>query len=155
MLEEALKRDTAGRGKDLGWRRQQPSSSSEAERSSTSFDTDRPSLDSSPVLPEGGPNGGVNQDNRFFRFRFGNSGSGRTTPQPPSVVQNGVHPSHLSSASLPSLDLSKDKEMEHLTSELERERKAHKDIVDEKKKLEEELESLSQALFEEVSLTLL
>jgi hypothetical protein len=146
MLEEALKRDTSGRGKDLGWRRQQQFSH-DMDRSSTSSEVDRQSIDP----PTSSDNGGVNQDSRFFRFRFGGSGSGRNTPQVSQAAQNGILPNHLVSASLPVLVPSREKEMEDLTSELERERKAHNDTVHEKKKLEEELESLSQALFEEVS----
>lgn len=147
MLEDALKRDTSGRGKDVGWRRQQQT---DDDRSSTkSFDGDRLSIDS--VVAPGTPGTPVN-DNRFFKFRFGSNG--RITPQPSPTQPNGVHPSHLTSASLPSLSPPRDKELEDLNSELERERKARKAIVDEKQKLEEELESLSQALFEEVTSSL-
>jgi hypothetical protein len=42
------------------------------------------------------------------------------------------------------------KELEDLTAELEKERAARKAIAQEKTALEDELESLSQALFEEV-----
>ena len=42
------------------------------------------------------------------------------------------------------------KELEELTAELAKERAAKKTIIDEKAALEAELESLSQALFEEV-----
>lgn len=53
----------------------------------------------------------------------------------------------MTSPSLPSLRY---KELDDLTAELEKERTARKTIADQKKALEEELESLSQALFEEV-----
>ena len=60
--------------------------------------------------------------------------------------------SHLTSASLPSLvpPPDKEKEIEELQRQLEMERKAHKDATDAKTALEAEIESLSQALFEEV-----
>lgn len=51
---------------------------------------------------------------------------------------------------MPSLPSTTDKELEELAAELEKERAAKKAIIDEKAALEDELESLSQALFEEV-----
>ena len=57
------------------------------------------------------------------------------------------------SSTRPSLDRSQSvrpKELEDLTAELEKERAARKAIAQEKAALEDELESLSQALFEEV-----
>jgi len=51
---------------------------------------------------------------------------------------------------MPSLSTTQSKELEEISAELEKERTARKSIADEKKALEEELESLSQALFEEV-----
>jgi septal ring factor EnvC (AmiA/AmiB activator) len=56
---------------------------------------------------------------------------------------------------MPSLSTARSKELEEITAELEKERTARKSIADEKKALEEELESLSQALFEEVRNSLL
>ncbi len=50
-----------------------------------------------------------------------------------------------------SVNASKDKELEELAASLEKERAAHKTIIGEKAALEAELESLSQALFEEVN----
>jgi hypothetical protein len=51
---------------------------------------------------------------------------------------------------MPSLSSLRSKELEDLTAELEKERAARKAIAKEKTDLEDELESLSQALFEEV-----
>ena len=51
---------------------------------------------------------------------------------------------------MPSLPSVRSKEMDDLTAELEKERIARKTIAEEKSALEDELESLSQALFEEV-----
>lgn len=60
---------------------------------------------------------------------------------------------HLTSASLPSLlpTPGQEKEVEELRKKLEEERKKYELVCGEKKNLEGELESLSQALFEEVS----
>ena len=73
-----------------------------------------------------------------------------------SPVPNGQpQAAHLTSASLPSLVSArdKDKELEDMLALLEQERKAHKQAQTAKQQLEAELESLSQALFEEVSYT--
>jgi hypothetical protein len=51
---------------------------------------------------------------------------------------------------MPSLSSLRSKELEELTTELEKEKTARKAIAKEKTDLEDELESLSQALFEEV-----
>ena len=56
----------------------------------------------------------------------------------------------LNSPSMPSLSSLRSKEVEELTAELEKERATRKTIAEEKAALENELESLSQALFEEV-----
>lgn len=101
------------------------------------------------------------ENNRFFRFRFGGPATA-STPQfsrlPTSTsgtqsagINGAFQSSHLTSASLPSLVPTREKELEDLNTELERERKAHKTACAEKAALEAELESLSQALFEEVS----
>jgi hypothetical protein len=68
------------------------------------------------------------------------------------------HQSHLMSPSLPSLHathssvnaLSTSRREEELAQALQRERASTKKVLEEKRNLEEELESLSQALFEEV-----
>ena len=54
---------------------------------------------------------------------------------------------------MPALPLTASKEIEGLMSELEKERVARKNIAEEKAALESELESLSQALFEEVAIS--
>jgi hypothetical protein len=128
---------------------------------------DSPDLDNGP--PSGLPPGTLSpsQDSRFFRFRF--SSSGRSTPtqphSPPTThksLLNSGRPSsasgspnlgHLTSASLPSLlpATPSSKELEDLRAELDAERQKLQKIAGEKKSLEGELESLSQALFEEVS----
>ena len=147
MLEDALKSD-AVRAKNVGWGRQSVTASilDDDARSSRSFDTERPVTPNQPVNVSPTIHPPQGQEGRFFKFRFGNttpSSSGFATP-------NGVHPSHLSSASLPSLSSSKDEEIEKLTSELEKHKKECQTALEEKKKVEDELESLSQALFEEV-----
>jgi hypothetical protein len=150
MLEDALKRDTSGRGKDLGWRRGRSNGGLEEDAASShSLDVDRSSID--VPRPSQSPAPDQNTEGRFFKFRFGGRSPPPSVPVPVNTSPlNGSHPLHLSSASLSSLVPTRDKELDDLTSELERERKARQEIVDEKKKLEEELESLSQALFEEV-----
>ena len=100
------------------------------------------------------------QESRFFRFRFSSGGSGTDTYIPviahlctgstrsPSL---SPHSAHLTSPSLSSLVPNvREKEMEELQEQLERERQAHKATDAAKAALEAELESLSQALFEEV-----
>lgn len=144
MLEDALKRDTA-RAKNVGWGRQPTTASvlDDGARSRSSLDVERPETPPQPASispPQG-------QEARFFRFKFGSttpsSLSGFSTP-------NGIHSSHLSSASLPSLPPSKDEEIEKLTLELTKQKKVCQTALEEKKRVEDELESLSQALFEEV-----
>jgi hypothetical protein len=101
-------------------------------------------------------------DSRFFRFRF--TSSGRSTPtqpaanSPPSTPRpmRSPHPAvgHLTSASLPSLVASSPtvaSELEELRGQLLDEKRKSEKIVLEKKELETELESLSQALFEEAN----
>jgi len=151
MLEDALKRDSV-RARNVGWGRQPVTTSvlDDDGRSVRSLDAERPGTPNQPtsVSPTIHPPQG--QEGRFFKFRFGT-----TTPSPSSgfASPNGVHPSHLSSASLPSLS-SKDDEIEKLTLELEKQRKECKTALEDKKKVEDELESLSQALFEEVCIQL-
>ncbi|RPD58668.1 hypothetical protein L227DRAFT_587064 [Lentinus tigrinus ALCF2SS1-6] len=174
MLEDALKRDP-GHSKDVGWRRmsareQSLKAEAEAERRrstdsltsteySPTLSQPSPAPDQSPVVPRSAtmPSPAPSTENRFFRFRFGN-GSNATSSHPSSPrlsaaqspVLNGAH---LTSASLPSLVPPKDwdKELEELKHQLETERQAHKSACDAKIALEAELESLSQALFEEAN----
>ena len=163
MLEEALKHDTSGQSKDVGWRRasgrdNDPRASVER---SQSLDYSQVSSDPSPPpsasTPTSSTSASTPQDNRFFRFRFSTptttTSRPATRPGTPGNSPNpatSVHPHHLSSPSMPSLSTARSKELEEITAELEKERSARKSISDEKKALEEELESLSQALFEEV-----
>lgn len=191
MLEEALKRDSSGHSKDVGWRRwgtregeyrEQRISEERPHGIDCAFPTDGTSANtvvinatSSPASSASSPGARSTsfasqtlptiQDNRFFKFRF-TSGSaipprGKTPtsrPGTPSSAQspnlapsNDTHP-NLTSASLPSLAAPVNKELEELNAELERERDARKAVSKEKAALEAEIESLSQALFEEVSL---
>ena len=145
MLEDALKRDNV-RARNVGWGRQTPTPSilDDDARSPRSFDVEQPVTPSQPISSS--PNPLQGQEGRFFKFRFGNTTPMSAVFAPP----NGVHPSHLSSASLPSLLSSKDDEMEKLATELEKKKEECKIALEEKKKVEDELESLSQALFEEV-----
>ncbi|SJL15137.1 uncharacterized protein ARMOST_18622 [Armillaria ostoyae] len=166
MLEEALKQ---GHANDIGWRR---SSSSDHRQKSQSIDivpengvmksvTSSPSLPSlaGPPPPPPPPQ---QQDTRFFhKFRFTSSNNGSRASSRPGTPNLGNGPSSpnptLTSPSMPSLPVmasvnaSKDKELEELAASLEKERAAHKIIIGEKAALEAELESLSQALFEEAN----
>lgn len=145
MLEDALKRDNV-RARNVGWGRQTPTPSilDDDARSANSLEAERPATPGQPMSLS--PNPLQGQEGRFFKFRFGN-----TTPMSAMFTPpNGVHPSHLSSASLPSLSSSKDDEIEKLAIELEKRKKECETALEEKKKVEDELESLSQALFEEV-----
>lgn len=148
MLEDALRRDNV-RARNVGWGRQSTTASilDDDSRSTRSLEAERPvtpsqSTNVSPIIhpPQG-------QEGKFFKFRFGNT---TPIPSPGFATPNGVHQSHLSSASLSSLSSSKDDEIEKLTLELEKQRRECKTALEEKKKVEDELESLSQALFEEV-----
>lgn len=101
----------------------------------------------------------TSQESRFFKFRFSSGRSHTRTyfaiahrctagTRSPSL---SPHPSHLTSPSLSSLVPNvREKEIEDLQEQLERERRAHKAADAAKVALEAELESLSQALFEEV-----
>lgn len=74
-----------------------------------------------------------------------------TGSKPPVVHSSPQHSSHLTSPSLPTLVAStREKEIMELQEQLERERLAHTLATAEKAAIEAELESLSQALFEEV-----
>lgn len=197
MLEDALKRDGFGKGKDVGWRRW---SEREGERRGRILEVQnaererehRPSLESAPSTPNmssavsnasaatngngtasmpGSPSTGPSavvgaasptpsQDGRFFRFRFGSASAApsraHSPPAPASLtaaakrVEAERDAAHLTSASLPSLVVAPSKREEDLNVQLEAERVKHRMVSDEKKALEAEIESLSQALFEEV-----
>ncbi|KAG2111139.1 uncharacterized protein F5147DRAFT_97677 [Suillus discolor] len=171
MLEEALKRETPCSAKDVGWRRWSAREAQNMQRVSEEY---RKSLDYGPLNELGAPSHPAsppsvvvnntepspttpspatsstasqnNQEGRFFRFRF-NSGS-----KPPVVNSIQQHSSHLTSPSLPTLVAStREKELLELQEQLERERLAHTLANAEKAAIEAELESLSQALFEEAN----
>lgn len=147
MLEDALRRDSV-RARNVGWGRQVSVSVLDDDtRSTKSIDAERPTTPSQPTNGSPTVHPPQNQEGRFFKFRFGS-----TTPSSSSgfAIPNGIHPSHLSSASLPSLSSSKDEEIEKLTSDLANQKKLCQAALEEKKQVEDELESLSQALFEEV-----
>jgi hypothetical protein len=172
MLEEALKRETPCSAKDVGWRRWSAREAQNMQR--VSEEEHRRSLDYGPLNESGAPShpanapsvvvNGIepspttsspatssatsqnNQEGRFFRFRF-TSGS-----KSPVVHPIQKHPSHLTSPSLPTLVAStREKELLELREQLERERLAHTLATAEKAAIEAELESLSQALFEEAN----
>ncbi|KAI0088099.1 hypothetical protein BDY19DRAFT_985786 [Irpex rosettiformis] len=158
MLEDALKRD-GGNSKDVGWRRMSTKEQRERELAADSRRQSTDSLGStdiapSPVLNSPHP---ATAEPRFFKFRFGSSTPGTQSPRVSgsmSPIPNGsTHASHLTSASLPSLVPVKDrdKEVEDLTTQLEQEKEKHKSVQAAKEALEAELESLSQALFEEAN----
>ena len=106
------------------------------------------------------------QSRRFFRFRFGSSPSNPSsarlsasnsrpqTPPPRARVDEvrDREAGHLTSVSLPSLVEHTNKREEELMVELQAEREKYAKVVKEKSSLEQELEGLSQALFEEVFL---
>ena len=155
MLEDALKRSDSGQSKDVGWRRtsvregEPGTQRTSLDRSnSTEYYSSLPTTDMSPpnsATPPPPPP--VSSDNRFFKFKF-SSMSPNTRPTTPT--QSTIIAHHLNSPSMPSLSSLRSKELEELTAELEKERTARKAIAKEKNDLEDELESLSQALFEEV-----
>ncbi|KAI0332274.1 hypothetical protein GY45DRAFT_1246902 [Cubamyces sp. BRFM 1775] len=177
MLEDALRRDP-GSSRDVGWRRmsareQSLKAEAEAERRrstdslastehssvSPTFPHHSPGPEPSPMPLRSAtvPSPAPTSENRFFRFRFGNgassSASHPSSPRLSGTQSPSLNGSHLTSASLPSLVSSKDheKELEELQQQLEKERKAHKEASEAKAALEAELESLSQALFEEAN----
>ena len=148
MLEDALKRSDSGQSKDVGWRR---TNVREGEPGTPRISLDRSNSTEYTSLPtEMSPPSSAtpppSSDNRFFKFKF-SSMSPSTRPATPT---QSMITHHLNSPSMPSLSSLRSKEVEELTAELEKERAARKAIAKEKADLEDELESLSQALFEEV-----
>ncbi|KAI6033225.1 hypothetical protein F5J12DRAFT_799566 [Pisolithus orientalis] len=164
MLEEALRRETPCSARDVGWRRwsarEVQNLQKTVEDRPKSLDcgalneSGKPSVPSSATTltangaqqPDGIPaTSGVqprtpmtSQESRFLRFMLG---SGLKSPPVAS---------HLTSPSLPSLvSDTKEREFQDLQYKYECERQAHQTIAAEKAALEAELESLSQALFEE------
>ncbi|KAF6744956.1 hypothetical protein DFP72DRAFT_856981 [Ephemerocybe angulata] len=150
MLEEALKRNN-GAARDLGWRR--GTQQSNLERSQSMDYAYAAEVPTSPSPPTSATTPATT-DNRFFKFRFsgGNSAAPTRASSRPGTPSNaGSSSAHLTSPSMPSLSLAHTKELEDMAAELEKERAARKAIVEEKAALEAELESLSQALFEEAN----
>jgi len=157
MLEEALKSSSGGNN-ELGWRR---SSSSQRPQNlnrghKDSMDSMSSDVSSSSRVPEQQPTG----SSRFLRsFKIGGGSSGtvsngNTRPNTPSAKGHVLSspsmpslPTHVPSPS-PSITSFESKrlesEMEALRAELSASQAAHTS-------LEEELESLSQALFEEAN----
>ncbi|CAE6501643.1 unnamed protein product [Rhizoctonia solani] len=217
MLEDALKHNSHTR--DVGWRRSDSTASRRPPANSVSYSTSSvtssgsvdehgakivvhaPSPQSPPpraatTTPTGQP------ESRFFRFRFGSK-----TPSPTSAIHQvqqskGANspPSHLTSASLPSLGLAledvpptppsttsvtstgtkvpdpelaalekklkereeeikakeeaieaRNKELEELKAKLDAEKKLSSELEKEKASVQEEIESLTQSLFEEAN----
>jgi len=148
---------------------QQPTSIDESE---TQDVPDSPGSDRDSCHVPSPPASAPQSDSRFFRFRF--TSSGRTTPThppptspPPRTSRSHRTPhsvgGHLTSASLPSLVASPspppvqpapppvaNNELEELREQLLAEKSKSEKIAREKCELECELETLSQALFEEV-----
>ena len=161
MLEEALKRDSTGNARDVGWRRasareHERKSTEEAEHHAPVSTPISASTVGSPVVAPSTP-GPAQETSRFFKFRFttGPSASASrpgTPVLPHSTEAKSPNVHHLNSPSLPMLPLRpdiRDKEKE-LVEELETEKAKRKKAEKDKEELEGELESLSQALFEEV-----
>ncbi|KAG6808721.1 hypothetical protein H0H92_003098 [Tricholoma furcatifolium] len=149
MLEDALKQRDANTSQSVGWRR----------TSTRAYSTDDALRSaSSPTLPPAAPtptpvDSPAQESTRFFKFRFTPGSASNSRPGTPSASPM-IPAAHLNSPSLPVLSV-KDKEREQqLEKELEKERKAREEAKKEKEALESELESLSQALFEEFLLAL-
>ncbi|KAF5376220.1 hypothetical protein D9615_008508 [Tricholomella constricta] len=167
MLEDALKRDSSGyAAQNVGWRRSSARTQStddvglhqqqqQQQHHPTSSGEYTPTLDSP-----------AQESSRFFRFRFtgsspnpSNSSASSSRPGTPHDGRSPAIPGvgtlqHLNSPSLPVLPShpSKEKEqLEELERELEKEKEQRKAAKEEKEALEAELESLSQALFEEAN----
>ncbi|THU99235.1 hypothetical protein K435DRAFT_964552 [Dendrothele bispora CBS 962.96] len=130
--------------------------------------TPPPPTPATPAPPQQSDGSG----SRFFKFRFASSSSTSsnssskppsrpmtpTSATPPTYSPNanqnpysGGIPTSASVPSLPEHIQNREKEIESLMAELEKERTARKAVLDEKAALEAELESLSQALFEEAN----
>lgn len=161
MLEEALRRDNSGSSKEVGWRRrsgkdhdstQERQSLEEwqqvsdvASASGGGGESQPASAANSPQIPSQGQENG-----RFFRFRFASNTSSRPTSRPTTPGPSTASPQTIQPATSPVLPQHVAKELEDLTAELQKERTTRKAVEQEKTNLEAELESLSQALFEEV-----
>lgn len=177
MLEDALKRDNTGSSRDVGWRRRSGKdsevSSEKRERQSleewqqvpahentTGSSESLPSSSmSSPQISNqtvssssSNPNNVQAQEaSRFFRFRFASTSSRPTTRPSTPAATIAASPQVPQSPSTPPIPPHVTKELEELSSELQKERSARKAAEDEKTNLEAEIELLSQALFEEAN----
>ncbi|KAJ3564620.1 hypothetical protein NP233_g8179 [Leucocoprinus birnbaumii] len=176
MLEDALKRDTTGSSRDVGWRRRSAKdtdvSVERKERQSLdewqqvpAHDTPTGSSESLPnsavsspqipnqSIPASASNPNSQESSRFFRFRFASTASSSrpttrpTTPSASAVASPQIPPSPVT----PSIPPHVAKELEDLNAELQKERSARKAAEQDKTNLEAEIESLSQALFEEAN----
>ncbi|EJD03303.1 uncharacterized protein FOMMEDRAFT_20443 [Fomitiporia mediterranea MF3/22] len=134
-----------------------------------------PSVPESPIVKPATspvPDKPQQQDSRFFRFRFGSSSAStspnpnagpsrpRTPPASAGAIPGARRPvdvlrerdaSHLTSASLPSLVASNNKREDELVAELASVNAKLEKVSKEKSTLEQEVEGLSQALFEEAN----
>ncbi len=162
MLEDALRQNFSSQSKDVGWNRTSPRNQPDTPKSipERSQSLDISITEPQTTLPADTTSSSSTanfsnpfQDNGFFGFRFSAPYPTKslTRPGTPSG-QNSNSPQlpHLTSPSLPSLTSGKLQEIESLTAELEKEKAGRKKILEEKAAIEGELESLSQALFEEV-----
>ncbi|KAJ7613418.1 hypothetical protein FB45DRAFT_938319 [Roridomyces roridus] len=155
MLEEALK-SSAGSGRDVGWRRASRDSSNASASSTVSHEATSPVAGSSPTEGSAGSN------SRFFKTFF-NSRPG--TPTTATSSASHQHPAgHLTSPSMPSLSTTHEVDdalqsalhaakaaEEKARQEAEKARQEAAAALKDKAALEAEVESLSQALFEEAN----
>lgn len=163
MLEEALKKDHGPSGaRDLGWRRGSANSTIAPDPRRANLERSQ-SVDYNP--PPDTPTSAA-AEKGFFKFaRFSSSSATAPNSRPgtPSNSSNlATAPQILPPSPLPggsegelaqlreTLDQVK-KDLEAAKAEAEKERVAKKKIGEEKVALEDELESLSQALFEEAN----
>ncbi|KAG8214087.1 hypothetical protein J3R82DRAFT_10845 [Butyriboletus roseoflavus] len=143
MLEEALKRETPYSARDVGWRRWSAREVQDHNTEKTSEERPR-SLDYGPLNESGAPTVPSTADRGTSKLSL-IRGQVLDHLLSPLILRISPHPS-LSSL----VPNAREKEMEELQEQLERERQAHKAADVAKAALEAELESLSQALFEEV-----
>ncbi|KAF8170833.1 hypothetical protein K438DRAFT_2059669 [Mycena galopus ATCC 62051] len=173
MLEEALK---SGGDRDVGWRRAGGAGSISSAASTSrpaSLDASHASHSPNPANTSPTPNESPTEgSSRFFKTFFNGSSAATTSstlPGTPTQQQPQPHPQHLTSPSLPSLHWASSSSSHHSLEEealslalqkaradAERERRAADKArahavaaARDKIALEGEIESLSQALFEE------
>ncbi|KAH6885638.1 hypothetical protein BKA70DRAFT_1337480 [Coprinopsis sp. MPI-PUGE-AT-0042] len=147
MLEDALKKNNAA-SRDLGWNRRSGAPALPGGGLERSQSVDYPESPASATSST--------SENKFFKFRFSTPANQSTQSVPGG--QAGSRPGtpvlgNLTSPSMPSLTAARDREREldELAKELEKERAAKKKALEDKAALEDEIESLSQALFEEAN----